>query len=86
MEKIQVEVSLTGWLRRYTKEKEAFFVTLESGRDVLAMLRELNIPEGEVGSVLLVMGDLPEEKNVLDGSYKLKDGDRILLIPIILGG
>lgn len=82
---IKIKVEVTSWFKKYTKNLTALSFELEKGVNVAGVLKNIEIPIGEVGSVMLEK-EGSGEKIRIDEAYILEEGDRILLIPHILGG
>ncbi len=78
----KVEVRLYASLRKYHSNpgsSEALVISLDNEAKLGDLLNKLKIPREEIG-VLMVNGNWQKE------SYRLQDGDRIGIFPLIGGG
>jgi len=72
-----VQVTLVGLLKKYAPGQSS--LTMEAGQTVMEVIRELGL-DPDLVAIVLVNGRQKFK------SYRLRDGDRVKLVPMVGGG
>lgn len=72
-----VQVTLVGLLKQYAPGQSS--LTMEAGQTVMEVIRELGL-DPDLVAIVLVNGRQKFK------SYRLRDGDRVKLVPMVGGG
>ena len=97
MDMISVDVKVSSWYKKYTDGVYEFCLKFEKDIKARDLIKNLGIPENEIGSIIVTNGDQLSEKRRVDDNqlserkrvdfeYEIRNGDQILIIPPILGG
>ena len=96
MDMISVDVKVSSWYKKYTDGVYEFCLKFEKDIKARDLIKNLGIPEKEIGSIIVTNGDQLSEKRMVneelsekrrvDFEYEIRNGDQILIIPPILGG
>jgi len=77
---MNVQVCLLGGLSRFTSGRAQLDVVLNYSNTVDNVLRKLKIPNKEVLSIFI------NQKLVINKEVVLKEGDKIVFLPVVGGG
>lgn len=79
-----VNIEVASWFRRFTGDKTEFELEVLEGCLAFEAICLTGIPKDEIGFVTLI--GIDEGTKLVDDSYRLTEGDRLRVFPLLIGG
>ena len=76
---MKVDIEVASWFKRFTSGELYITAEVPEGTSAVKAVGTAGIPEEEIGFITV-------NNEKVDGSYVLRDGDKLRVYPLIIGG